>query len=104
VRASLGNLIYLCCRHHPAIPESFLLAIRDDAIQRPFGYFTRTSEKTLADTTSYDRSLQKWLSKHATCGGTVDHFTIAYAQPHDHDLPKANPVRDAVHLHLVPTE
>jgi len=97
--APVGNVMYLCCKHCPRPEQSFLLSERGEAMNGAVGY--QIHNKRIA---TIHVNLNKWLERHASCGGTVDHFTIAYAQATDHDVPKANPVRDAVHLHLVPKE
>lgn len=81
------NRIYLTCKHHPTQAESFGVASRNDDAS----YSCALVEA---------RSLQKWLDKHAACGGTFDHFTLSYAQEKDADVPKSNPVSDAVHAAL----
>lgn len=80
------NRMFLTCRHHPSIEHSFCFADRKDAAS----YEARGNNSRL----------QKWLDTHATCGGGFDHFTLAYSQQKDGDMPSANPVGDAVHVAL----
>lgn len=82
------NRMFLTCRHHPTQAESYLLADRNDGASY-FASFGGKSER-----------LQKWLDKHAACGGTFDHFTLSYAEQKDLDLPKSAPVANAVHATL----
>lgn len=47
-----------------------------------------------------DQAMDKFFEAHKLCGGGFDHFTIAYAQAKDHDLPNPEPLADGVHLAL----
>jgi hypothetical protein len=80
------NRLFITCRHHATLAESFCLADRPDATS----YEARGNHSRL----------QKWFDTHATCGGGFDHFTIAYSQQKDGDMPSAKPVADAVHVAL----
>lgn len=48
-------------------------------------------------------SLQKWMDRHANCGGGLDNFGVVYHHPKDQEkltIPPADHVADAVHLAL----
>lgn len=98
--ASAGNAIYLTCRHHPSIAESFALAARGEMLLNVpaelSGYFIAAATSA-PGRDNYVRSLVKWLDQHARCGGTLDHFTIGYHTHKDHDLPAMNAVATGVH-------
>lgn len=76
------NTLYLTCKHHPSPAESFVVAERKSGESYKAGVVTR---------------LQKWLDKHAACGGTIDHFTAGYAKTKDGDVPNPAPIADGVH-------
>lgn len=80
------NRMFITCRHHPTLAESFCLADRSDAAS----YESRGNHSRL----------QKWLDTHATCGGGFDHFTLGYSQQKDADMPAPNPIADGVHMAL----
>lgn len=80
--------MFLTCRHHPTQAESFTLAEREHG--QPYEMIE----------TFDDRRFMKFLTQHATCGGTFDHFTLSYAEQKDLDLPKPAPVANAVHATL----
>lgn len=80
------NRLFLTCRVHPTLQDSFCLADRKDASS----YEARSNPSRL----------QKWLDTHATCGGGFDHFTLGYSQQKDGDIPAPKPVAEAVHAHL----
>lgn len=81
----MSNTLYLTCKHHPSIAESYVVAERKVGESYKAGVGVR---------------LQKWLDKHAACGGTIDHFTVGYAKPKDGDVPNQAPVAESVHLAL----
>lgn len=88
----MSNDMYLVCTHHPDRVHSFRLAHRRYPLSC---YITAVSARKL------DSSLNDWLEEHAKCGASRDHFTIAFDEPKDHDLPKIQPVANGVHLALV---
>lgn len=92
------NRIYLTCRHHPTQAESFLLASRE--AMQPFEANILVNKLAPQPERHFATLLQKFLKTHATCGGGFDHFTVSYAQAKDGDLPKSDPVADAVHATL----
>lgn len=83
----MSNTMYLVCTHHPDRVHSFRLASRGTATQY-------LSHKRV------EQKLEDWFSAHRLCGGGLDHFTIAFDLPKDHDLPKIEPVANGVHLAL----
>ncbi len=98
--SSSGNALYLTCRHHPSIAESFAIAARGEMLLNVpadlAGYFIAAAT-TAPGRDNYVKSLVKWLDRHARCGGSLDHFTIGYHSPKDHDLPNVDPVTGGVH-------
>jgi hypothetical protein len=78
----LSNTLYLTCKHHPSPAESFVVAERREGESFKAGVMVR---------------LQKWLDRHAACGGTLDHFTAGYALTKDGDLPNPAPIANGVH-------
>jgi hypothetical protein len=78
----MSNTLYLTCKHHPSQAESFVLASRKNGESYQAGVMVR---------------FQKWLDKHAACGGGLDHFTVGYAKEKDSDLPSPAPVANGVH-------
>lgn len=81
-----GNRLYLACRMHPTREESYLLG--DRAYSASY------------EARAVHASLQKWLDRHANCGGGFDHFTVAYHGAKDDEQPTLNPIADAVHIGL----
>ena len=77
-----ANLMYLVCRSHPERVNSLVLG------KRNAGCYGKVPDP---------RQVEKWFEQHAFCGGGRDHFTIAYDQTADWDVPKPAPVADAVH-------
>ena len=88
------NTMYLVCVHHPDKADAFRLSQRER-----LGYGIAAGRE-LRPPDRYVRSLEKFLETHKHCGGGFDHFTIAYDQAKDHDLPQPAPIADAVHLAL----
>lgn len=86
------NRMYLTCRHHPTRAESYLIAERDD------GESYKAADRFTAGL-NHNR-LQKWLTEHAGCGGTLDHFTVSFENQPNSDLPTPNPIADGIHLTL----
>ncbi len=84
----MSNTLFITCKHHPTQGESFRLASRADNC-------SYSNSSALLE----QSALQKWLERHAACGGTFDHFTASYAEVKDNDLP--TPVAEAVHATLV---
>lgn len=80
------NTMYLVCVHHPSPMEALCLGRRVGLK----GY----------DHAPASAKVEKFFEKHKHCGGGCDHFTIAFEQPKDHDLPKPAPLADGVHLAL----
>lgn len=80
-----GNTMWLVCVHHPDRTQALQLG------RRVFGAYDKVPHK---------QAIEAFLHEHATCGGGFDHFTIAFDQPKDHDLPKPAPLADAVHAVL----
>lgn len=89
-----GNLMYLVCVHHPDKADAFRLSQRER-----FGYGIAAGRE-LRPADRYVRSLEKFLDTHRHCGGGFDHFTIAFGQVKDYDLPKPEPLANGVHLAL----
>jgi len=85
-----GNTMYLVCVHHPDKADSVLLADRCDSDGKKHAYTSMVGERRLA----------KFFEKHAHCGGGFDHFTIAYTEQKDHDVPKPELLANGVHLVL----
>jgi hypothetical protein len=82
----MSNTMYLVCVHHPEQIHALRLANRGIDFYKP--------------ARRIDQSLERFLEDHKMCGGGFDHFTIAYAQTKDHDLPNPEPLADGVHLAL----
>lgn len=91
-----ANTLYLVCAHHPNQVDAFRLA--DRAPKRDFsgGMDAYSGAIHLGD-----RALNKWFVAHAHCGGSFDHFSLAFERPKDHDIPIDKPLANAVHLQLV---
>lgn len=81
------NTMYLVCVHHPDKADAFVLASRAQLHEYCSAHL-------------YAPALHKWFAAHKHCGGGFDHFTIAYDQVKDHDLPKPAPLANGVHLAL----
>ncbi len=90
----MSNTMYLVCVHHPEPVLSLRLASRTLVRDRsgdmePYTVYKRTQE-----------NMERFFEAHKLCGGGFDHFTIAYEQTKDYDLPTPAPLADAVHLSL----
>jgi len=81
------NRLFLVCLHHPEVQHALILGKRLGT-----GYFRPPQT----------REILEWMEQHATCGGDLDHFAIAYEKPKNWDLAVKKPVSGAVHLALVP--
>lgn len=68
-----ANRLYLVCDHHATPEEALLLGERagNDA-----GFDAPNLRKA-----------DKWFAKHANCGQTKDHFSLAYNRPQNWDVP-----------------
>lgn len=81
-----GNLMYLVCTHHPDRMDALVIGSRGQSANgRGLPYTSMLTQNS---------ALQKFLDKHARCGGGFDHYTIAFDAGKDQDLPK--PVASAV--------
>jgi len=83
------NQMFLTCRHHATRAESFLIAARSD--NEPYA---------VTNWVKFGEQLQKFLTAHAGCGRSFDHFTVSYSETKDNDVPKDAPVAEAVHAAL----
>jgi galactokinase/mevalonate kinase-like predicted kinase len=70
------NRMFLVCTHHPQMVDAIAIGRRNSFD----GY--RTAANAAA--------LEKWLDTHKDCGGTQDHYTIAYENTKDHDKSQLN--------------
>lgn len=84
----MSNTMYLVCVHHPEQIHALRLGMRDDRLTDGYKRVPLAAR------------IEAWLAEHRICGGGHDHFTIAYAQAKDHDLPNPEPLADSVHLTL----
>lgn len=82
------NRIYLTCRYHPTQSASFLLADRFDPDCLDVGYFP-SKPRSIHGGDEYAKAMRKWFETHATCGGTLDHFTVSYQEQKDSDVSAA---------------
>lgn len=82
---SNGNTMWLVCAFHPDRTQALQLG------RRVFGAYARAP---------HAKDVEAFFREHAGCGSTLDHFTIAYDRPKDHDVPKPAPLADAVHVTL----
>lgn len=89
--------MYLVCTHHPDKAHAFILASREGRAFEPDVSWNKLAPRPAE---RYGKALEKFLKAHAECGHSLDHFTIAFDQPKDHDLPKVEPVADRVHAAL----
>lgn len=80
-----SNRMYLVCTHHPDQRDALLLAERSSSDSRYFVSSCRCLGKCECSKNEL-RSQQKWFETHADCGGTHDHFTVAFEMPKDHDI------------------
>lgn len=80
-----GNTLWLVCNFHPDRTQALQLG------RRVFGPFGRAP---------HAKDIEAFYREHAGCGATLDHFTLAYDQAKDHDVPKPAPLSDAVHAVL----
>lgn len=78
--------MYLTCRHHATPAESFVLGHR--------GFKNSYCSPRARD---MNKSLQKFLLRHANCGNGFDHFTLSYGQKKDNDLPAKAAIIEGVH-------
>jgi hypothetical protein len=78
----MSNTMYLVCVHHPEQVLSLRLGVRE---MDGYNHSPRSSV------------IEAFFNAHKLCGGGLDHFTIAYEQTKDHDLPIPAPVANAVH-------
>jgi hypothetical protein len=95
----MSNTIYLVCVHHPDKADAFVLAERADLMG--YTHFLDQGGKMLPRfmQSQADR-LAKFFKRHKHCGRGCDHFTIAFDQAKDWDIPKPETLAEAVHAHL----
>jgi hypothetical protein len=81
----MSNTMWLVCVHHPDRTAAIQLG------RRVMHGYNRAPHAA---------KLEEFFERHKLCGGGFDHFTIAYDQAKDGDLPKPAPLADAVHAVL----